>query len=759
MDKLCVVAFVQLLLCINVSLAQNATLQGMVVRKIDSAGIENVLVFIDSSYLSAYTSHSGTFQIKNLETGEHTVSFSHVSYERESIPIKLEKGINKVEVVLDSISDCLAQIVITGTGTSHSLDSVPVQTEIITQNDLKEISSSSLEDIISNLSSSFDFTSSSMGTSVKINGLGKDYVLILVNGKRMSGSNGGYVDLNRINTEEIEQIEIIKGATSTLYGSDAMAGVINIITKKPKKEFSVSNSSRFGAYNQLRQQNSISFTKNKFSSKTSLSYTQTDGWQLNSMEYNSKWKDNHELPYLVPTYDMPVNKKRDYTINQSISIDASNKLNINADASWYEKRLFFPFRGRNYNYHYYNTDIVFSAKYKLSKSSHIEISGSFADYLYYTEYPNKYNESYITPEGTESITYYPGDRFKNSENISTIVQAKGVFEKGQHTLNVGSEIYFDYLEAQYRLINEKVHASTYSLYVQDEYKIFEEVNLVGGVRFIYHEKFGFIATPKIAGLYKLGKFAFRLNYANGFKTPTLKELYYFYESDRMGIYSLYLGNENLKPQRSNYYSASAEYKIKRLKTSATVYLNSLKDMIEYKIIETSYEHSRRGIEETNKRYNILQAQNLGGDVSFDCKIGKQLNAACGYSYVDARDISKDIRLNGVSEHSATWKLTWKKGWESYGLNITLSGTYKSDRFYLEEDTVRSFADPYHLWKLTTTHKFDMIKNCNVDFIAGIDNIFNYVDNRPYGSHYGTLNPGRTLFVGLKMKFKKNKTNI
>jgi len=754
MDKLYIIAFVQLLLCVHITSAQDVVLHGRIIRSGDSTGVENAFVYVDSTKLSAYTDASGRFSFGNLSAGAHTLFVSHLSFQNYREEIHLHGSTDTLSITLDPLSSYLGPVVITGTGTSHSLENVPVQTEIITNKDLKEVSSSNLEDVISNIASSFDFTTSSMGTNIKLNGLGKDYVLVLVNGKRLMGTNGGYADLSRINIEDIQQIEIIKGATSTLYGSDAIAGVINIITKKPKKNLTVTNSSRYGAYNQFRQMNSLSFGIGKLSSKTSFSYSQKDGWQLNNMEFNSKWKRNHDLPYLVESFDMPVNKKWSYTVSQHLDYDISKKLNVYAEGSWYEKRLFFPFRGRNYNYYYNNVDALIGSKYSLSKKSYIECTTSFGNYTYFTEYPNKYNESYITPEGLERVTYYPGDRFKNSEEITLVSQLKGVFSLQKHTLNIGGEFLTNSLESQYRLTKDNVSDYTYSLYVQDEYKLSKNIDLVGGVRFIYNEMFGFIATPKLAGMYKLGRFNFRLNYANGFKSPTLKELYYYYESQRMGVYRLYMGNENLKPQRSDYFSASAEFKYKWLKTSVTGYLNRLKDMIDYQIIETSYTHARRGIEETKMRYNILGARNTGADYSIDLTFNKSWNLAFGYSYVDAKNLTQNIRLNGVSEHSASWKAAWNRKWKWYSLYITLSGSYKSDKFYLEEDMERTYAVPYQLWVLTTSHRFNTFKNCDLDFIAGIDNVFNYIDDRPYGSHYATLNPGRTVFAGLKFKFRK-----
>jgi hypothetical protein len=283
-------------------------------------------------------------------------------------------------------------------------------------------------------------------------------------------------------------------------------------------------------------------------------------------------------------------------------------------------------------------------------------------------------------------------------------------------------------------------------------EINKELDLVMGIRGIHHNKFGFISTPKLSAMYKQGKLTYRASFARGFKTPTLKELYYYYESERMGMYRLYLGNEDLKPQKSNYISFSLEFKKNKFSTSMNVYHNEIFDMIEYKIIPTSPENKNREIEETKQRYNINRARTRGLDWIFHASLFSGFSFGGGYSYVDARNLSLDIRLNGVAEHSATCKFNYSKKWKTYKLKLNLSGQYKSDKFYLEEDQERSYAKPYQLWKLTSTHQVKKSKKWNTSLVAGIDNIFDYVDDSPYGGHYGTLNPGRTLFLAIQIVF-------
>ncbi len=108
-------------------------------------------------------------------------------------------------------------------------------------------------------------------------------------------------------------------------------------------------------------------------------------------------------------------------------------------------------------------------KFKLKNNNYIEISIDYDNYLYFTEYPYKYNETYITSTDVVKVTYYPGDRFKNSDQVNLNSQLKAVLNlNAKNKLSIGTEVKGEYLEAQYRLSTQKVNAYTYSLYAQDE---------------------------------------------------------------------------------------------------------------------------------------------------------------------------------------------------------------------------------------------------------------------------------------------------
>ena len=154
--------------------------------------------------------------------------------------------------------DSLQEVVVTGTGTQHLLKNAPVQTEVISRKMLDNYGGKSLEDILNGLTASFAFSEGDMGSQMQLGGLGNSYILILIDGKRIHGDVGGENDLGLIDPQNIEKIEIVKGAQSALYGSDAMAGVINIITKKhTQKGLYADNSTQYGTHNDLRQHNTL----------------------------------------------------------------------------------------------------------------------------------------------------------------------------------------------------------------------------------------------------------------------------------------------------------------------------------------------------------------------------------------------------------------------------------------------------------------------------------------------------------------------
>ena len=731
-----------LLLLSQSLLAQVGTLTGQVTDINNKEPLIGVNVYFQGTTIGTATDGNGFYSFRNLKVGEYEIIVSYSGHGRTKKIIDVKAGENRLDFQMKESERELGEVVITGTGTPHHLKHAPVQTELIGKKLVKAVAASGFSDLMTNVSPSFDFNPGNMGSMMTLNGLGNDYILILVDGKRMYGDIGGQNDVNRINPDDIEKIEVVKGASSSLYGSEAIAGVINIITKKSKRKVYAETNNRFGEYGTRQYHNKLGLNLGRFSSLTTYSVKESDGWQLSQFEIDDDMGDDDASnDVLVKTDAKQVNAYDDYTISQRFDYAVSKKLSLYALGSGYEKDVMVPTTVKKYGYHYKDFSYSAGAKFLINKTDYIKVDFNSDEFKYYY----KYNQDVVSSKSGKTLQE-KNEKILNTKQKREDLNLKYIFKLNKtHQFTVGGEYVNESLESDGRLANSRENAATFSGFAQDEIKLVDNLTLVAGVRYVKHKEFGDAFTPKLSALYKWNDFNFRGTYAKGFKAPTIKELYYRYE--KRG--NLYLGNTDLDPQKSDYYSLSVEYIISKLSLSLSAYQNKIDDMIAYKTIPTTPEDTADGVKKTRKHFNIGEAKSTGIDFLFNVKVGGGFTLGGGYSYVDAKNETEDIALEGVAENYANFRVGYHRNWKDYVLNVNLTGRVQDEKFYDGEPD----AEGYNLWKLTTSHSFST-RGASLEITVGLDNIFDYVDNNPYGSHYGTLNPGRTVFVGCHIRFAK-----
>ena len=274
-------------------------------------------------------------------------------------------------------TDSLQEVVVTGTGTQHLLKDAPVQTEVITQKMLRNYAGRSIEDILSGLTASFAFSEDDMGSQMQLNGLGNSYILVLVDGKRIHGDVGGQNDLSLIDPQNIEKIEIVKGASSALYGSDAIAGVVNIITKKHNEGLLIENSTRGGSYGDLRQHNGLGIAIGRLRSYTNFQLQHSDGWQ------NTATEDPRQTEFLIEdSRNKTVNRHTNWQVSERLTYEPLKGLELYADGSTYWKRIYRP-SGKYavdmkfYDLEYRNQSLAGGGKWKLNKTDEVTLDVNF----------------------------------------------------------------------------------------------------------------------------------------------------------------------------------------------------------------------------------------------------------------------------------------------------------------------------------------------------------------------------------------------
>lgn len=666
-----------------------------------------------------------------------------------------------------AMQDSIPEIVVTGTGTEHYLKDAPVQTEVISRKMLDSYAGATLEDILSGLCASFDFSAGDMGANMQLGGLGNGYILILVDGKKMHGDVGGQNNLGLIDPARIERIEIVKGAASALYGSDAIAGVVNIILKKHRENILIENTSRGGSYGEFRQSNTVQFKVGKFTSSTNFQLKHSDGWQ------NTTYEDPNRYEYpITNSINKTVNRYTDWQVAQRFDYQATKDLSLYADGSFYRKRIYRPCGVpdyKTYDFLYRNSSVATGGKLKLKNSNSIMLDVNYDSHAYYYMYTRETWDKEYDDSGKEiSFPYFPGDKGLQSDQSRLLLQLKGIFNLPYfNRLSVGTDTEINWLDAPRRL-DEKDQVSDYttSFYAQDEWTPIERLNITAGGRLTVNQNFGVRITPKVSALYKLGAFNLRATYSEGFKTPTLKELHYRYIR-QMSIISLNLGNTELDPQTSRYVSGGLEYNGTRFSINVTGYCNWVDNMITLVTIPLSqapgdlvvtYDPAR-----VRQYQNMDDARTYGVDVNAKWTPVQSLTLTGGYSYLDTEanqydeedQVMKHVIIDGMAHHRATVSAIWTYAWRrsNYRLGIGVYGRVQSKRYYQDDGNGKA----YNLWRLNTRHQFKLGKRWNAEVNAGIDNIFNYYETTYHSLNYGTTTAGRTFYGSLMIQFGQKKT--
>ena len=653
----------------------------------------------------------------------------------------------------DSLSVVLDEVVVTGTGTEHYLKDAPVQTEVITGKALEQYQARSMEELLEGLSPSLTFHDGDMGSHVQLSGLGNGYILILVDGKRMNGDVGGQNDLNLLNPANIERIEIVKGAASSLYGSDAIAGVIHIITKKNRNKTELNTTTRVGGHGDIRESASFGFTLGRLKTVTGLDFRHTDGWRNTDLQWNQQ--------QLKPGSTLKtVNRSTHYNLSEKLEWTVNSQLSLSASGSYYERwvaRSHGPWSYLPNDFYYRNYGFAAGGRYRLGGRSYLTADVSYDRYGYFYDYKLQEVTDYF--KDGDRITHYPGQRIKQSVQQQLLGQAKAViYLGGHHTLNTGVEYLYNHLESPHRIDGDKAAVYTLAAYIQEEWTLTDAWVLATGARGTFHQETGFNLSPKLSALYKAGCVNVRASYALGYKSPTVKELYYNYTATLGGgALTAYHGNTELKAQTSQYASAGVEYAGDKFQVGVTGYVNLLRNMIELVEIGLTPEEKLDEIEKSKEYRNLTRAKIWGVDFTFSYRPSEDLTLGGGYSFADPRAQYPNrglvpmeyIPMDATSRHNATLNATWQHAWRHYRLGIGVYGRYQSTRRYVEDND----ADAFQTWRVNTSHIWSGMQRWTLTLNVGVENVFGYVDRTPFGRNRATNTPGRNGYVSALIKFK------
>ena len=650
----------------------------------------------------------------------------------------------------------LNPVVVTGSGHHQRLKSTATPVHVLSAQEISEQGITTFDDALTRMQAQVSMAPNSMGTFLRLNGLGNKYILILINGQKLSGDISNNVDLSRINMSCVKRIEILDGAASSLYGSDAIAGVINILTDQPAGSLcSVTNNTRISGHGIFTESVNLDIFKNGFGSYTSFTHNRADSYQNNDLEY-IKGSDTETQKTIAPLFT----GFRSSIVGQKFTYTPNKHLALNAGFDYSYKITDRPETredvtgGTDYEMRYKGLRWNLGGIYKFTNRHSLQADFTVDRFRYGKEYD------------VATSTYAVGDyvQSKKQRNLEGNLKAVlGLFENS--TTILGANWRRDNLEATSGNIDQ--HASTLAAYAQHEHKMLSNLTITAGLRYTYHKAFGSHLTPKAVLMYAPGNFRFRATYSSGFRAPGLDELHYRYFSVNRGKAQIIFGNDNLKAERSHYFSLNAEYRSDVLAVSLTGFINRINDMVvrqnidvdEQSIAMLRHEFPEMTDDQASKleRYSRYMNSDKGDVKGFQVNTSANLfqgfNLSANYAYTYARNKNGDVwnLMERSIRHTAIISANYHHTWGRYALNVNLNGRLQSKTYYPDYEDAPGFG----VWNLNTTHRFDVANWAYIEPSIGIDNIFDRVDCRIDSANrkYALYSPGRMLVVGLKLKLK------
>ncbi len=689
----------------------------------------------------------------------------------------LLNGYSQVTLKDTVVEQKLDEVLITATRTFRQLSSLPLPAQIVSEKELNQVNTVRVNEILNEQTGLITVAGFIGGEGVQMQGLDPQYTLVLIDGVPLVGRSAGTLDLSRITVGNIKQIEIVKGASSSLYGSEALGGVINIITNLPKKQgFKGELNYRYGTFDSHDLNLDLGYRKNKLNLNGFVNYNSSDGYDLsNAVNVNT----------VDPYYNITINPRLQYDFNDNTN-------------------LFVSLRGFHQDQDYVPTQTESGDIVTNEWNAHLRLNNK------YDEKWSSYFEFYATQYDTEQTLFNTAtselDSRSDYDELLIRPEMRATFEPNDNTTFIAG-LGMDHETLKRNDFGAQPIFNSPYIFLQYDVNIAEKLNVILGARYDSHSDYRSQFSPKVALRYDItDELSVKGSVGYGFKAPDFRQLYFNF--DGFGGYTV-LGynmvpsvlqelfdndvladNYNqaqidaiisdfqgdLKPESSVAYNFGFNFKPNNtLNFEINFFRNDIKDLIDDRQI--AIKASQNGV---FSYVNVNQAYTQGFEFNSSWQANKQIKVSGGYQYLIAKDkdaesifesgqafastpqgtvrLDKDdyFGLPNRSRHMANLKLFYD--FVDLGLNANIRGVYRSKYgLFNTNGTINGYLDKYDefvegfsTWDFALNKTF--YKNYELGF--GIDNIFDFTDWPESGNDQIFIAniPGRLIYGTINIKF-------
>ncbi|TEW53962.1 TonB-dependent receptor [Psychromonas sp. RZ22] len=630
-------------------------------------------------------------------------------------------------------------VVVTGTKTERNLLDVPVRTEVVTREQLQESHARDLAEGLKNVPGvMIKPIHGKTGQEIWLQGFDANRVLVLIDGLPVSASTGSSVDLTQISVADVDHVEIVKGSVSALYGSEAMGGVVNIITVKSKPGSSYQITVDGGGYGQ------DNVTDDVFNDKHVNLFLQHDtGTWFTALSADLRDKGGSRLQPDAWDYEGASGDKMNVSLDLGYHFD--NGATLLFKPSYYRESVVQNFStftpGFGDIYKIKNEDAT-RKNITMSFDTPIWGDGKLSTWYIHEQFIDETSQDVVST-ATKDQERYGESNFDKAEmqldkNITDnhlltlgVVAMRSDLQQKQIIKNVTVDE-----------IGGKKERQNIEFYAQDDIFVGDTLEVLPGLRYQYDSDFGGYLAPKINLMYGPDWIAnadlkWRLGLGHGYRVPTLKERHYVFDHSALGY--MVIGNPDLLPETSNSVQFGGELNTEKFRADINFYYNDIDNLITTTLDQNASNSTGLSIFSYD---NIGEAITQGVDISTGYLFSDNFDTQLSYTYLQSEDKETGLVLTNRPEHLAKLQFSYKV--PVIASTFSVYGNYQSKE-YIDVDNL--ITSPEYS---TFDFKINTSLDHGITLFMGVDNLTDTVRDTPSTGQDLRPDVGRFVYVGFRV---------